>query len=61
MDVQEIMSAQVQTLDPEDTLNCAAKLMREHALGCVPIVSSSGVIQEAYVSPSRSTHASAGR
>jgi CBS domain-containing protein len=42
MDVREIMTASVQTLNPEDTLNCAAKLMRDHALGCVPIVSSDG-------------------
>jgi CBS domain-containing protein len=42
MDVQEIMTAPVQTLNPEDTLNCAAKLMRDHALGCVPIVSLEG-------------------
>lgn len=44
MDVQEIMTAPVQTLDPEDTLNCAAKLMRDHALGFVPIVSPAGVL-----------------
>ena len=42
MDVQEIMTAPVQMLNPEDTLNCAAKLMRERALGCVPIVSLDG-------------------
>ncbi|MGZ3440246.1 MAG: CBS domain-containing protein [Polyangia bacterium] len=42
MDVQEIMTAPVRTLNPEDTLNCAAKLMREHALGCIPIVSPAG-------------------
>jgi len=44
MDVQEIMTAPVQTLDPEDTLSCAAKLMRDRALGCVPIVSAAGVL-----------------
>jgi CBS domain-containing protein len=42
MDVREIMTTPVQTLNPEDTLNCAAKLMRDHALGCVPIVSLDG-------------------
>ena len=42
MDVREIMTTPVQTLSPEDTLNCAVKLMRDHALGCVPIVGSDG-------------------
>jgi CBS domain-containing protein len=42
MDVREIMTTPVQTLNPEDTLNCAAKLMRDQALGCVPIVSLDG-------------------
>jgi CBS domain-containing protein len=42
MDVREIMTAPVRTLDPEDTLNCAAKLMRDHALGCVPVVDRDG-------------------
>jgi CBS domain-containing protein len=42
MDVREIMTTPVQTLGPEDTLNCAAKLMRDHALGCVPIVGTDG-------------------
>ena len=42
MDVREIMTTPVQTLNPEDTLNCAAKLMHDHALGCVPIVSLDG-------------------
>jgi CBS domain-containing protein len=42
MDVREIMTTPVKTLNPEDTLNCAAKLMRDHALGCVPIVSVGG-------------------
>ena len=42
MDVREIMTTPVQTLNPEDTLNCAAKLMRDHAIGCIPIVSLDG-------------------
>lgn len=42
MDVREIMTTPVQTLGPEDTLNCAVKLMRDHAIGCVPIVGSDG-------------------
>ena len=44
MDVREIMSSPVRVLDPEDTLNCAAKLMREAAVGCVPIVDGSGAL-----------------
>ena len=42
MDVREIMTTPVRTLDPADTLNCAAKLMRDYALGCVPIVNPDG-------------------
>lgn len=42
MDIREIMTTPVQTVSTEDTLNCAAKLMREHALGCLPVVASDG-------------------
>jgi CBS domain-containing protein len=42
MDVREIMTTPVQTLEPEDTLNCAVKLMRDHAIGCIPIVGADG-------------------
>ena len=42
MDVREIMTTPVQTLEPEDTLNCAAKLMRDQAIGCIPIVGADG-------------------
>lgn len=42
MDVREIMTTSVKTLYPEDTLSCAVKLMRDHALGCIPIVGSDG-------------------
>jgi CBS domain-containing protein len=45
MDVREIMTAPVRTLGPHDTLNCAAKLMREHAVGCVPIVDEGGKLE----------------
>ena len=44
MDVREIMTRPIQTLNPEDTLNCAAKLMRDHALGCVVIVDRDGAL-----------------
>ena len=44
MDVREIMTQPIQTLNPEDTLNCAAKLMRDHALGCVVVVNPDGVL-----------------
>lgn len=42
MDVREIMTAPVLTLEAEDTLNGAAKLMRDHAVGCIPIVDEAG-------------------
>ncbi|HXU73496.1 MAG TPA: CBS domain-containing protein [Polyangia bacterium] len=42
MDVREIMTSPIQTLNPDDTLNCAARLMRDAAVGCVPIVANDG-------------------
>ncbi len=42
MHVREIMTTPAETLNPEDTLNCAARLMRDHALGFIPIVSPEG-------------------
>lgn len=44
MDVREIMTTPVQTLGTEDTLNCAAKMMSDHAVGCLPIVDDSGAL-----------------
>jgi CBS domain-containing protein len=44
MDVREIMTQPIETLSPEDTLNCAAKLMRDHALGCVIVVEPDGAL-----------------
>ena len=44
MDVRELMTSPVRTLSTEDTLNCAAKLMHDHALGCVPVVDDGGRI-----------------
>jgi CBS domain-containing protein len=44
MEVREIMQAPVQTLTLDDTLNCAAKLMADHAIGCVLIVDRNGVL-----------------
>lgn len=38
MDIRELMTAPVRTLCPEDTLNCAAKLMGDEAIGCLPVV-----------------------
>jgi len=38
MDIRELMTAPVQALGPEDTLNCAAKLMGDAAIGCIAIV-----------------------
>jgi len=42
MDVREIMTSPIHVLNPDDTLNCAAKLMRDAAVGCIPIVASDG-------------------
>lgn len=42
MEVRELMTTPVQTLTIDDTLNCAAKMMRDHAIGCVPIVNREG-------------------
>jgi CBS domain-containing protein len=42
MDVRELMTAPAHTVYTEDTLNCAAKLMRDHALGCVPVIDDAG-------------------
>ncbi|MDB4969026.1 MAG: hypothetical protein JWN44_4715 [Myxococcales bacterium] len=42
MDVREIMTSPLQALGPEDTLNCAAKTMRDHAVGCLAIVDDAG-------------------
>jgi CBS domain-containing protein len=42
MDVRELMTSPVRTLTVEDTLNCAAKLMQDHSLGCIPIVDDDG-------------------
>ncbi len=42
MDVREIMTTPVQVLGTEDTLNCAAKMMRDHAVGCLAVVDGGG-------------------
>jgi CBS domain-containing protein len=42
MDVRELMSRPVQTVYTSDTLNCAAKFMRDHAIGCIPVVAEDG-------------------
>lgn len=44
MHVRELMTAPVETLTIDDTLNHAAKTMRDHAVGCVPIVDRRGVL-----------------
>src|SRR5260370_40730740 len=44
MDVREIMTTPVQPIGGEDTLNCAAKLMRDHALGCLPVTDDNGAL-----------------
>lgn len=42
MDVREIMTSPVQVLGTEDTLNSAAKMMRDHAVGCLAVVDDTG-------------------
>jgi CBS domain-containing protein len=42
MDVREIMTSPPHTIGAEDTLNCAVKIMREHALGCLPVINDDG-------------------
>ena len=44
MEIRELMQAPVQTLTIDDTLNCAAKVMRDRAIGCVPIVDGQGTL-----------------
>jgi CBS domain-containing protein len=44
MDVHELMTTPVRTLSPDETLSCAAKLMRDHALGCVGVVDETGAL-----------------
>jgi CBS domain-containing protein len=42
MDVREIMTHPAHTVSRDDTLNCAARLMRDHALGCLPVIDGEG-------------------
>lgn len=42
MDVRELMNSPVRTVSTDDTLNCAAKLMRDHALGALAVVDAAG-------------------
>jgi CBS domain-containing protein len=44
MDVREVMTKPIQTVTASDTLNCAAGLMREHAIGCLPVVDDTGAL-----------------
>jgi CBS domain-containing protein len=44
MDVREIMTTPAHTIGVDDTLNCAAKLMREPALGCLPVIDDHGAV-----------------
>ena len=44
MEVRELMSAPVATLTIDDTLNCAAKMMHDLGIGCVPIVDRHGLL-----------------
>jgi CBS domain-containing protein len=44
MDVREVMTAPVHAIGAEDTLNVAARLMRDFALGCLPVVAADGTL-----------------
>jgi CBS domain-containing protein len=44
MEVRELMTAPVRTVFKDDTLSCAVKMMRDHAVGCVPVVDEAGVL-----------------
>jgi CBS domain-containing protein len=44
MEIRELMQAPVQTLTLDDTLNCAAKLMSDQSIGCIPIVDQRGTL-----------------
>jgi CBS domain-containing protein len=44
MDVRELMTTPIQTVSTADTLNCAAKTMLDHAIGCLPVVDDKGVL-----------------
>jgi CBS domain-containing protein len=44
MDVRELMASPVYTVTVDDTLNCAAKMMRDHAIGCLPVVDEHGLL-----------------
>ncbi len=44
MDVRELMATPVHTVAVADTLNCAAKIMRDHAIGCLPVVDENGAL-----------------
>ncbi len=42
MNVEQLMTKNVRTCKPEDTLNDAAKILWESDCGCIPVVSSEG-------------------
>jgi CBS domain-containing protein len=44
MNVEELMTREVRTCAPTDSMNDAARIMWEHDCGCVPIVASDGTV-----------------
>jgi CBS domain-containing protein len=42
MDVRELMRSPVATVYEDDTLACVAKIMRDRAVGCVPVIDTDG-------------------
>lgn len=44
MKIRDLMTADVKTCHPEDTLNAAAQLMWENDIGCAPVVDEGGTL-----------------
>jgi CBS domain-containing protein len=42
MKAQEIMTTELQTIEPEATLQSAARLMKKHDIGILPVITSEG-------------------
>jgi CBS domain-containing protein len=42
--VRDVMKAPVHTVATDDTLNTAAKLMRDQAVGCIPVTDEGGAL-----------------
>lgn len=45
MKVGEIMNNQIITIEPEDTVSLAARLLKQHNIGSIPVVSQEGSLR----------------